>query len=168
MCMFVRHHSENDHHLCSWASQTPLYPCIIWKLMTKAIQKSQEDTNTKTKKMTNTTTKTKTQIKCLLHPIWAIFLRSWWLIHSKYDDRYLTLVTLATLVTLFQSYNQFYRGKCITVLGSSFWQWKLEDQFENTLYIFKPLVELQKELTITSSNMALLGKTGPFQEQHFN
>ena len=121
--------------------------------------------------MTKTTTKTQT--KCLKHPTYVLFLKTWWLTHSQYDDRYLTLVimftpvTLVTLVNLFRSYNQFYRAKCITVLGSSFWHWKSEDQFKNTLYILKPLVELQKELTITSSNMALLGKTGPFQEQHF-
>ena len=39
---------------------------------------------------------------------------------SKYDDRYLTLVilfTLVTLVSLFQSYIQFYRAECITVSG---------------------------------------------------
>ena len=147
--------------------------------MMKAIQKSSENTNTKTKTMTKTKTKTKTktQKKCLKHPTYAIFLKSWWLTHSKYDDRYLTLVilftpatlvTLVTLVTLIRSYNQFYRAKCITVLGSSFWHWKSEDLFKNTLYILKPLVEHQKELTIASSNMALLGKTGPFQEQHFN
>ena len=40
--------------------------------------------------------------------------------YSKYDDRYLTLVilfTLVTLVSLFRSYNQFYRAECITVSG---------------------------------------------------
>ena len=40
--------------------------------------------------------------------------------HSKYDDRYLTLAILftpVTLVTLFQSYDQFYRAECITVSG---------------------------------------------------
>ena len=70
--------------------------------------------------MTKTTTKTKTQTKCLKNPTYAIFLKSWWLTHSKYDDGYLTLVTLfkpVTLVTLFQSYNQFYRAECITVSG---------------------------------------------------
>ena len=59
-----------------------------------------------------TKTKTKTQTKCLKTPTYAIFLKSWWLTHSKYDDRYLTLVILfmlVTLVTLFRSYNQFYR-----------------------------------------------------------
>ena len=47
-------------------------------------------------------------------------LKSWWLIHSKHDDRYLSLVilfTLVTLVTLLRSYNQFYRAECITILG---------------------------------------------------
>ena len=61
--------------------------------------------------MTKKMTKTKTQTKCLKHPTYAIFLKSWWLTHSKYDDSYLTLVilfTLVTLVTLFQPYNQFY------------------------------------------------------------
>ena len=70
--------------------------------------------------MTKTTTKTKTQTKCLKNPSYAIFLKSWWLTHSKYDDVYLTLVILftpVTLVTLFQSYNQFYRAECITVSG---------------------------------------------------
>ena len=70
--------------------------------------------------MTKTMTKTKTQTKCLKNPTYAIFLKSWWLTHSKYDERYLTLAALfmlATLVTLFQSYNQFYRGECITVSG---------------------------------------------------
>ena len=68
--------------------------------------------------MTNTLTKIKTQTKCLKYPAYAIFLKSWWLIHSKYDDRYPTLVILftpVTLVTLFWSYNQFYRVECITV-----------------------------------------------------
>ena len=95
----------------------------------KAIQKSSENTNTNTKTMTKTKTKTNTQKKCLKHPPYAIFLNSWWLTHSKYDDRYLTLVilftpvilvtlvTLVTVVTLFQSYIQFYRAKCITVSG---------------------------------------------------
>ena len=100
--------------------------------MMKAIQKSSENTNTKTKTMTKTTTKTKTQKKCLKHPTYAIFLKSWWLTHSKYDDRYLTLVilftpvTLITLVTLFQPYIQFYRAECIT--GSGF----LTISFQNT------------------------------------
>ena len=50
----------------------------------------------------------------------VIFLKSWWLTHSKYDDRYLTLAILftpVTLVTLFWSYDQFYRAECITVSG---------------------------------------------------
>ena len=97
--------------------------------MMKAIQKSSENTNTKTKTMTKTTTKTKTHTKCLKNPIYAIFLKSWWLTHSKYDDRYLTNtmvilftpVTLVTLVTLFRSYNQFYRAECITVSGFFLW-----------------------------------------------
>ena len=70
--------------------------------------------------MTKTTTKTKTQTKCLKNPTYAIFLKSWWLTHSKYDDRYLTLAILftpVTLVTLFRSYDQFYRAECITVSG---------------------------------------------------
>ena len=70
--------------------------------------------------MTKTTTKTKTQKKCLKHPPYAIFLKSWWLTHSKYDDRYLTMVIVfkpVTLVTLFRSYDQFYRAECITVSG---------------------------------------------------
>ena len=98
--------------------------------MMKAIQKSSENTNTKTKTMTKTTTKTKTQKKCLKHPTYAIFLKSWWLTHSKYDDRYLTLVilftpvTLITLVTLFQPYIQFYRAECITVSGFLTPKWK--------------------------------------------
>ena len=81
---------------------------IFWKLL--------KNTNTNTK----TTTKTKTQTKCLKNPIYAIILKSWWLTHSKYDDRYLTLVIQFmsdTLVTLFRSYNQFYRAECITVSG---------------------------------------------------
>ena len=39
---------------------------------------------------------------------------------DEYDDRYLTMVILfmpVTLVTLFRSYNQFYRAECITVSG---------------------------------------------------
>ena len=97
--------------------------------MMKAVQKSSENTNTKTKTMTKTTTKTKTQKKCLKHPTYAIFLKSWWLTHSKYDDRYLTLVilftpvTLVTLVTLFQSYLQFYWAECITVSVFLFQVW---------------------------------------------
>ena len=70
--------------------------------------------------MAKTTTKTNTQTKCLKNPTYAIFLKSWWLTHSKFDDRYLTLVilfTLVILVSLFRSYNQFYRAECITVSG---------------------------------------------------
>ena len=41
----------------------------------------------------------------------------------KYDDRYLTLVILftpVTLVTLFWSYNQFYRAECIfSIFGTT-------------------------------------------------
>ena len=73
--------------------------------------------------MTKTTTKTKTQTKCLKNPTYAIFLKSWWLTQSKYDDRYLTLVilfTLVTQVTLFRSYNHFYRAECIAVSGFFF------------------------------------------------
>ena len=84
----------------------PVWPYIFWKRMTIAIQKSEENTNTKTKAMTKTTTKTKTPTKYLKQPTYAIFWKSWWLTHSKYDDRYLTLVILfppVTLVTLFQS-----------------------------------------------------------------
>ena len=54
------------------------------------------------------------------NPTYAIFLKSWWLTHSKYDDRYIILVILVmpvTLVTLFRSYNQFYRGECIIIHG---------------------------------------------------
>ena len=50
--------------------------------------------------------------------ICAIFLKSRWLTHSKYDYRYLTLVILftpITLVILLQSYNQFYRADCVTI-----------------------------------------------------
>ena len=63
---------------------------------------------------------TKTTTKCLKNPTYAIFFKSWWLTHSTYDDRYLTLVILfmpVTLVNQFQSYNQFYRAECITVSG---------------------------------------------------
>ena len=54
------------------------------------------------------------------NPTYAIFLKSWWLTHSKYDDRYLTLAIVfkpVTRVTLFRSYDQFYRAECITVSG---------------------------------------------------
>ena len=64
-------------------------------------------------RMTKTLTKTKTQTKCLKNPTYA---------HSKYDDRYLTLVILftqVTLDTLFRSYSQFCRAECITVSGFS-------------------------------------------------
>ena len=74
--------------------------------------------------MTKTMTKTKTQTKCLKNPTYAIFMKSWWLTHSKFDDRYLTLVILftqVTLVSLFRSYNQFYRAECITVSGFLSW-----------------------------------------------
>ena len=70
--------------------------------------------------MAKTTTKTNTQTKYLKNPTYAIFFKSWWITHSKYDDRYLALVILftqVTLVTLFQSYNEFYRAECITVSG---------------------------------------------------
>ena len=73
--------------------------------------------------MTKTTTKTKTQRKCLKNPTYATFLKSWWLTHSKYDDRYVTLVILFmsfTLVRVFRSYIQFYRAECITVSGFFF------------------------------------------------
>ena len=106
--------------------------------------------------MAKTTTKTNTQTKCLKNPTYAIFLKSWWLTHSKFDDRYLTLVILftqVTLVSLFRSYNQFYRAECITVSGffkcdlgasvTDFWEflvkfpasrrivWRLQTTFED-------------------------------------
>ena len=114
--------------------------------MMKAIQKSSENTNTKTKTMTKTTTKTKTQKKCLKHPPYAIFLKSWWLTHSKYDDRYLTLVilftpvTLITLVTLFQPYIQFYRAECITVSGFFLFLWTpWHQKWEHRVCIFQTM-----------------------------
>ena len=55
--------------------------------------------------------------KCLKQWAYAIFLKSWWLIHSKHDDRYLSLVILFTPVTMLRSYNQFYRAQCITISG---------------------------------------------------
>ena len=54
------------------------------------------------------------------NPTYGTFLKSWWLTHSKYDDRYVTLVILFmsfTLVRVFRSYIQFCRAECITVLG---------------------------------------------------
>ena len=107
---------------------------IFWKLMLKAIQKSSENTNTKTKTMTKTTTKTKTQKKCLKHPPYAIFLKSWWLTHSKYDNRYLTMVIVfkpVILVTMFRSYDQFYRAECITVSGFLIERGVLQDKHCN-------------------------------------
>ena len=54
--------------------------------MTIVIEKPWENTNTKTKTLIKTTTKTKTQAKYLKQPTYVIFLKSWWLTHSKYDD----------------------------------------------------------------------------------
>ena len=93
--------------------------------------------------MTKTTTKTKTQKKCLKHPTYAIFLKSWWLTHSKYDDRYLTLVILftpVTLVSLFQSYIQFYRAECITVSGFFLFLWTpWHQKWEHRVCIFQTM-----------------------------
>ena len=97
--------------------------------------------------MTKTTTKTNTQTKCLKNPIYAIFLKSWWLTHSKYDDRYLTLVILftpVTLVTLFRLYNQFYRAECITVSAFFFkkttvtWNKKVENRSQGAIWTVSP------------------------------
>ena len=82
-------------------------------------------------------TATKTQTKCLKYPAYAIFLKSWWLTHSKYDDRYLTMVilftpvTLVTLVTLFQSYIPFSRAECITVSGFLQGEWHTANVWRN-------------------------------------
>ena len=76
------------------------------------------------------------------HPF-HIFLKSWWLIHSKYDDRYLTLVILftpVTLVTLFQSYIQFYRAECITVSGFFLFLWTpWHQKWEHRVCIFQTM-----------------------------
>ena len=85
--------------------------------------------------------KTTAKTKLLEKPTYAIFLKSWWLTHSKYDDRYLTLVilftpvTLVTLITLLWPYNQFCRAECITVSGFSYEKWN-ERQREIQIYIF--------------------------------
>jgi len=68
--------------------------------MKKTMTKTMTKTTTKTTTKTATTTKTKTQTMCLKNPTYAIFLKYWWLTHSKYDDRYLTLVILCMPVTL--------------------------------------------------------------------
>ena len=81
--------------------------------MMKAIQKSQDDTNTKTMTKTTTKTKTKTQTKCLKTPTYAIFLKSWWLTHSN---------MMIDTSSCSSSYNQFYRAECITVSGFLLWK----------------------------------------------
>ena len=99
-------------------------------------------------------TKTKTQTKCLRNPTYAISLKSWWLTHFKYDDRYLTLVilfTLVTLVTLFQPYNQFYMAECITVSGF----------FKLFLAICKTKIKNLLSQRGTCLHWKFLGKIGP-------
>ena len=71
-----------------------------WLSQTQPILRSADgDKKYFTRPILPTTTKTKTQTKCLKNLIYAIFLKSWGLTHSKYDDRYLTLVILFTLGT---------------------------------------------------------------------
>ena len=95
--------------------------------------------------MTKTTTKTKTQTKCLKHPTDAILLKCCQLTHSNYDDRYLTLVILftpVTLVTLFRSYNQFYRAECITISGFFVSQRQKENKMKRNIQFHANLKNL--------------------------
>ena len=69
------------------------------------------------KTMTTTKTKTQTQTKCLKHPTYALFLKSWWLTHSQYDDSYLTLVIMFTPVTLVSGHPGTCSGHTISSTG---------------------------------------------------
>ena len=101
--------------------------------------------------MTTTKTKTKTQTKCLKCPTYAIFLKSWLFTHSKYDDRYLTLVTLFTTVTLvtlatqFRSCNPFYRAECITWSTSQTWKHDNMISSWDTVFIYFILSLIDKQ-----------------------
>ena len=111
--------------------------------------------------MTRTTTKTKTQTKCLKN---STFLKSWWLTHSKYDDGYLTLVMLFTpviLVTLFQSYNRFYRAECISVSG--FFLIKMIYWFLFRIWLKISFFKMRRE--ILPFNLGLSDKNNFFQNQ---
>ena len=119
VCMCVRYHFVDDHYFCSQTTIT----IHILKAYDESYSKIIRGHRYIYKDNEKTTTTTKTKTKCLKNPTCAIFLKSWWLTHSKYDDRYLNLVILFTpvaLVTLFRSYNQFYRAECITVSGFFF------------------------------------------------
>ena len=99
--------------------------------------------------MTKTMTKTKTKTKCLKNPTYAIFLKSWWLTQSKYDDRYLTLVILFTLVAghpgypdpVIQSVLQGRVYHCFGIFSVFFTldlsgnSWKIERSKSSTKYI---------------------------------
>ena len=54
---------SSEIEICTSDSLTPSNPYIFWKLVSRAIQKRQCDTNTKTMTITNTMTKTKTKTK---------------------------------------------------------------------------------------------------------
>ena len=101
------------HELKNWCNLRVLSEKFLWQKsyypesfrffltpMTIAIRKSLENTKTKKTTMTMTMTKTITQMKYLKHPLYAIFLKSWWLTHSKFDGRYITRVILFTSITM--------------------------------------------------------------------
>ena len=99
VCVYVHHHFKDYEYLCSQASQTPITIHIL-KAYDESHSKIIRGHKYKDKDNDKDMTKTKTQTKYLKNPTYAIFSKSWWLTHSKYDDRYLTLVILLTLVTL--------------------------------------------------------------------
>ena len=88
------------------------------------------------------------------YPAYAIFLKSWWLIHSKYDDRYLNLVILftpVTLVTLFQSYNL--QGRVYHCFGIFWLHWYFSSQGGIVSWYFTIFIECLRWITIKQESV---------------
>ena len=75
--------------------------------------------------MTKTATKTNTQTKCLKRPTNAAFLKSSFLTHSKYDNRYPTLWSSCSRRPGHPGYPGYSVPFIQSVLQSKFWNWNL-------------------------------------------
>ena len=83
VCMFIRYHLK-DALLTARRLQRPLQPYIFWNLRMKKNHQ-----------------RTQIQRQRHIQNAWnAQHLKSWWLTHSKFDDRYPTPVILFTPVTV--------------------------------------------------------------------
>ena len=85
VCMYVRHPFENDHYICSYASQTPMTRHIL-KAYDEGYSKIIRGHEYKDKDNDKDNDKDKNTDKVPENLTYAIFLKSWWLTHSKCDD----------------------------------------------------------------------------------